>query len=190
MKNTAKSGRRNGEWKRTARTAVLMSFVTVASLLTTCCGGLNEASPAALPIPAISGSVFGGRQPISGATLHLYAAGTSGYAGTNTDLLTTPVSTMPDGTFTITSDYSCTAGQQMYIVSIGGDPGAGTNPQAGILAALGDCANLNWQHYDQHERGHDGRRRLRAGSFHGKLLRAWHVLDQHGRAGARLCFGQ
>ena len=45
------------------------------------------------------------------------------------------------GCFSITSDYTCTGGQQVYLYSVGGDPGLGTgnNPAAGLLAALGPC---------------------------------------------------
>ena len=47
----------------------------------------------------------------------------------------------PGGTFTINSDYTCTGGQQVYLYSVGGDPGlgTGTNSAAGLLAALGTC---------------------------------------------------
>jgi len=88
--------------------------------------------------------VHGGQQPVSAAALHLYAANATAYAGANTDLLTTAVSTGTDGSFNITNKYACTAGQQMYIVAIGGNPGGPqVNPQIGLMAALGDCANLN-----------------------------------------------
>jgi len=91
---------------------------------------------------ALHGSVYGGQQPISGANIYLYAAGTSGYGAANTNLLNTAVQTDASGMFNFTGDYTCTAGQQMYIVSVGGNPGAGTNANATLMAALGDCANL------------------------------------------------
>jgi hypothetical protein len=46
------------------------------------------------------------------------------------------------GAFAITGDYTCTAGQQVYLYAIGGNPGlsAGTNnTAAGFLAVLGTC---------------------------------------------------
>jgi hypothetical protein len=43
------------------------------------------------------------------------------------------------GCFSITSDYSCTAGQQVYLYSLGGSQGGVANPVAGLLAVLGSC---------------------------------------------------
>ena len=120
--------------------------LSMAALLTTGCASnmsTTSTAPVALIGPHLTGSVHGGRQPISGATLHLYAASTAGYAATNTDLLTSTVQTDPTGMFSITGKYTCTSGQQLYLVALGGNPGAGSNPQAGIMAALGDCANLS-----------------------------------------------
>ncbi len=46
MKNIAKNGTRQGEWKWTAGTVASMLFVTVGSLVITgCSGGLNDAAP-------------------------------------------------------------------------------------------------------------------------------------------------
>ena len=108
---------------------------------------------------AISGSVHGGQNPIVGAHVYLLAANTTGYGNASLSLLTSGtgrtldssggatngfyyVTTVgPSGTFSITGDYSCTAGQQVYLYALGGDPGlgTGTNPAAGLLAALGNC---------------------------------------------------
>ena len=68
---------------------------------------------------------------------------TSGYAGATTNLLTSAVATDAGGNFNITGAYSCTAGQQLYIVSAGGNPGGGNNPNLALMAALGDCKNLS-----------------------------------------------
>ena len=120
--------------------------LSLGTLLTTGCAintSTTPAAPVALIGPHLTGAVHGGRQPIAGATLHLYAASTAGYSATNTDLLTSTVQTDPTGMFNITGKYTCTAGQQIYLVALGGDPGAGVNPQSAIMAALGDCANLS-----------------------------------------------
>jgi hypothetical protein len=94
------------------------------------------------------GTVHGGRQPIAGAHVYLFAANTTGYgqasvsllSGTgNTDSVGTYVTTGADGSFSISGDYTCTAGQQVYLYALGGDPGAGANPAAGLMAALGNC---------------------------------------------------
>ena len=43
------------------------------------------------------------------------------------------------GRFTITGAYSCNPGSQVYLYALGGDPGAGVNSAAGLLAVLGNC---------------------------------------------------
>ena len=97
----------------------------------------------------ISGKVHGGQQPISGAQVYLYAANTTAYGGAPTSLLNAPgyVTTDPLGNFSFNGAYSlptCQAAHQLvYIVAVGGNPGGGTNPNAVLMAALGDCANLS-----------------------------------------------
>jgi hypothetical protein len=105
------------------------------------CSNMTTTAPVQHAI-AFQGAARGGQQPITGASLFLYAASTSGYGATNANLLTTEVKTDANGAFTITGDYSCGAGQQMYIVAMGGNPGGGTNANAGVMAALGDCSGL------------------------------------------------
>lgn len=87
---------------------------------------------------------------MSGASIQLYAAGTSGYGSGATALLTTTVSTDASGAFTITGDYTCpTSTSQLYIVATGGNPGltAGTNnPALALMAALGPCSLYNGQY--------------------------------------------
>ena len=43
------------------------------------------------------------------------------------------------GAFSITGDYTCTGGQQVYLYAVGGNTGSGPNSAAGLLAALGTC---------------------------------------------------
>jgi hypothetical protein len=113
----------------------------------------------------LTGSVHGGQQPIVGAQVYLFAAGATGYGGpgiaasasnASVSLLTAGSGTTLDssggptngdyyvttdsgGNFTITGDYTCTAGQQVYLYSLGGDSGSGTNAVAGLMAVLGNC---------------------------------------------------
>ena len=103
---------------------------------------------------AIGGTVHGGQQPVSGAKVYLYAAGTSGYSSAPTSLLTGAgyVLTANDGTFTITGDYICPAapGDLVYLLAVGGNPGnsgAQTNPNLVEMAALGACGSLNASTY-------------------------------------------
>lgn len=109
---------------------------------------------------SIQGAVHGGQQPIVGAHIYLFAAGTGGYGTTSTSLLTNvPGSTTidgsgnyyvtsvaPNGTFSISGDYSCTANTPVYLYAVGGNPGLPTPPPvnntaSGLLAILGNCPN-------------------------------------------------
>jgi hypothetical protein len=106
-----------------------------------------------IPTVAIQGKLEGGEQPIAGAQVYLYAAGTTGtrstrYGANATSLLDAPgyVTTGSDGSFTGNYDLSaCQSAQDMvYIVAIGGDSGGtGYNPATVLMSALGNCANLS-----------------------------------------------
>lgn len=89
---------------------------------------------------------MGGQQPISGAQIFLYAAGSSGTGAGATSLLTNPVTTDGQGNFGITNDYTCpTAATQVYLLAQGGNPGlTGFSSNASILlaTALGSCGSL------------------------------------------------
>ena len=103
-------------------------------------------------VPALRGIAHGGQQPIAGARVYLLAAGTTGYGSAATSLLTSKsysgypakqdangwyVNTDSSGSFQIVD--SCTPGQEVYLASIGGDPGAGANSAANEIALLGTC---------------------------------------------------
>lgn len=115
--------------------------LSLLSLVITGCGLGTPADPP-LPGPLLHGIVRGGQQPVSGATLNLYSAGTTGYGTGATTLYTT--TTGADGSFTLTGHYTCPAStSQLYLVASGGNPGlaAGTNNTSLVLlAALGPCA--------------------------------------------------
>lgn len=113
----------------------------------------------------LTGTVRGGQQAIMGAHVYLLAANTTGYGGAglaastndaslsllksaaNTALDTSGgatngdyyVTTDANGSWTITGDYTCTQGQQVYLYSLGGNTGAGVNTASGLMAALGAC---------------------------------------------------
>jgi hypothetical protein len=91
---------------------------------------------------AISGTVFGGQQPISGSAINLYAAGKTGTGSAPRTMLSQPVVSGADGSFSISGLYSCQAGDQVYLVATGGDAGAGPNAAISLMAALGPCAAL------------------------------------------------
>jgi hypothetical protein len=155
-----------------------LSLACLLALVLTGCTLNTTAAPTAEAGAAISGIVHGGQNPIIGAHVYLFAANagvftpnTNGYGNASVSLLTagtgrtqdtTPsdptyldyyVTTDSNGNFSITGDYSCTAGQQVYLYALGGNPGlgTGTNPAAGLMAALGNCPGVRL-----YERGFDG----------------------------------
>ncbi len=129
------------------------------SLLLTGCTLNPTATPAPASGASIRGNVHGGQQPIVGSHVYLFAANTTGYAGPGfaastgnasvsllsaattglSDSIGAYVTTDATGTFTITGDYTCTPNTQVYLYALGGNPGAGANSAAGLLAALGNC---------------------------------------------------
>lgn len=111
------------------------------------------------PIGTIQGSVHGGNFPVSGAQIYLFAAGQGGYGTSATSLITSGasgvscsnpvvagacyVTTDSNGNFALGGDYTCTEGQQVYMVGVGGNPGltgTGINNTAIVqMAALAAC---------------------------------------------------
>jgi sugar lactone lactonase YvrE len=111
------------------------------------------------------GQVHGGQQPVGGATIQIYTVGTSGLKSASTPLIATALTSsdgsgvsnsnanpgnannsLPRGAFNIPAgSYTCTSstpGTEVYIVASGGNPGAGTNANLTLVAALGSCATL------------------------------------------------
>ncbi len=116
------------------------------------CGAGNTLTSPATIAPnsqklALQGVVHGGQQPVSGATIQLYAAGTpttgGGYGIGSTPLITgtLPV-TDSNGGFSITGDYlPPVAASHFYIVASGGSPGVGmpANTNIALMAVLDGC---------------------------------------------------
>jgi hypothetical protein len=113
------------------------------------CGSAGIAPSGPLSGARLTGVVHGGQQPVTGATISLYAAGTTGYGTGATSLLGSAVTTDSNGSFSITGDYTCpSATSQLYIVSTGGNPGlggGGTNSSIALMAALGPCSLFGGQ---------------------------------------------
>jgi streptogramin lyase len=98
--------------------------------------------------------VHGGQQPVTGAHIYLFAGNPAGYGAPSvsmldpaqpdvlTDAVGTYVLTDSGGNFTITGNYTCTAGQEVYLLALGGNPGlpAGEqNPALALMSAFGAC---------------------------------------------------
>lgn len=143
------------------RSALAITTASAVVLLTGCgIGSLSSASSAPVVSGAMhmAGSVYGGQQPLTGASVYLYATGTSDYGSASTSLLTPGlpgvltdshglgyVKTDSGGRFSITGDYTCPSGAMIYLLAVGGNPGlAGnvTNPNAALMSALGSCSFL------------------------------------------------
>jgi hypothetical protein len=90
----------------------------------------------------VQGRVIGGQNPIAGATISMYAAGKTGVGSAARSMLTSSVTTDSSGNFNVTGLYSCNAGDEVYIVSSGGNPGSGNNSAIGLMSALGSCSTL------------------------------------------------
>jgi hypothetical protein len=129
----------------------LLAYVLTSVIVITLCLSLSgcdntSASATTITSQALQGAVHGGQQPVSGATIQLYAAGTNGYGVSATPLLTTPVLTDSQGRFTLPGDYTCPLSySQLYITATGGNPGlaAGTsNGSLALMTALGPCTQF------------------------------------------------
>jgi hypothetical protein len=143
------------------RTALGVVATTMGVVMMAGCGALQMQDSGFQPGGQIEGAalhgvVFGGNQPSTGAVIQLYQVGVTGYGSAAKPLLTKTVTTGTGGFFSITGDYSCSAGTYVYITATGGNPGfgAGTvtnggkpvstinNADSAMMVALGDCGNL------------------------------------------------
>lgn len=133
----------------------LLPIVLLASALMTGCGvsPLDKATSAPT-LHSIQGITHGGQQPVAGAHLYLFAANTIGYGSASIPLLNTAdprvqtdsvgpyVTTASDGSFSLSQVYSCSPGQEVYVLVEGGNPGlspGSVNPALSMLTALGPC---------------------------------------------------
>lgn len=112
----------------------------------------------------LQGIAHGGQQPLSGAHIYMYAAGTTGYGSASTSLLTSAtgnpadengnfyVTTDATGAFNIGDTFACPTGggsTEVYLYMVGGNPQqpvngnpSTDNPHAGLLSTLGTCAQV------------------------------------------------
>jgi len=92
-----------------------------------------------VPAGEFGGRVMGGQGPITGATVGVYAFGTSGYGSAATLLAST--TTDGSGNFGFSSGaYSCPqSNTPLYLLTSGGNTGGGTNADSVLGIALGTC---------------------------------------------------
>jgi len=140
----------------TARPKILtpgLRLLTLTTLLATialagCSSGMpvGNGVTASQAVTGLHGFVYGGQQPVSGATITLLRINTDGTPATSILNNGATVTTGSDGTFSLTGKYSttsCSATSQVYIVSTGGNPGdGGANSALALMAALGSCTAL------------------------------------------------
>jgi len=129
--------------RRIAQTLVVFSFVVMTGCGSNHFSGTSTTAPGA----PLGGKVMGGQQPISQATIQLYAVGTTGDGSASTPLLNTTVTTNSTGAFSVaSSDYSCPSSSTLvYLTATQGNPGltTGTNNTAiSQMLALGACGSL------------------------------------------------
>ena len=124
----------------------------VTSLLAGCSFTAAPAASSNAPVASatlnLRGTARGGNQTIGKSKLYLYAANSGGYGLGARSITNSPGYVLTDdgGNFTITGDFTCLAGDQVYLLALGGNPGlsAGTNNGAlALAAALGPCNKLS-----------------------------------------------
>ena len=126
-------------------TVWLGGLAAVGAMLAGCSsgvGGGTAATPSALAVSRPTGNVHGGQNPVTGATIQLYAVNAATSKGLATPLLTAPVFSDANGNFSITGLYSCSGSGLVYLTATGGDSGSGTNNALSLMVALGPCSAL------------------------------------------------
>jgi hypothetical protein len=119
-----------------------LSMVAAVAVMTGCGAG----SPSLSTATVLGGSVYGGSQAISGASVQLWAAGTTATSASPTPTVQSAVvTTGPDGSFSLANVYSCPVADpaaNVYLISRGGDAGVGPNSAIALMAMLGPCNGL------------------------------------------------
>ena len=132
--------------RRFSRSSRTVLAVLAAGVLTSAlagCGGTVSSTTSGYKGSGFDGKALIGQQPLIGASVELYAAGTSGNGSKGVELLSTALSTDSTGAFSVAADYDCpSANSQIYLVARGGKPGSAAsadNDSIALLTALGAC---------------------------------------------------
>jgi len=124
-------------------------LLVIIAALAGCGSGatLSGGNPILPPTAGISFKlvVLAGGKPIAGATVSLYAAGTTGNGSAATSLVSSTIATDSAGTATIPASYDCPASTSLlYLVSRGGtvSGASSASPDAVLITAIGPCSSL------------------------------------------------
>ena len=106
--------------------------------------GTLTITPANNPGVGFTGRAMAGKNPVAGAAVQLYAAGTTGNGSPGTALLASTLTTDAAGAFTVPAGYGCPApASQLYVVVRGGQIGtAAANPAITLATPIGACNQL------------------------------------------------
>lgn len=129
--------------RQAAQAILLTSF---AATLVGCGFGSAFSVSGGQPSAAISGTAFGGQQPVGSSSVQVWSAGVSGY-GSQANLLATTSSNSTGGFQFASGAYNCPTSPSttpLYLTATGGNPGNSSgNPNSKILlvAILGSCSS-------------------------------------------------
>jgi sugar lactone lactonase YvrE len=106
--------------------------------------GTLTITPASNPGVGFTGKAMAGTQPIVGAIVQVYAAGTTGNGSPVTALLSSTLTTDAAGAFTVPAGYACpAASSQLYVVVRGGQvDAAAANAAITLATPIGACNQL------------------------------------------------
>ena len=122
-----------------ARAISFFSLTAVQLLVTGC--GMGALSPTGVDAESqgaeFTGVVHGGQNPVTGATVTLWAFGETGYGSAATSLATATTDSNGNFAFQGTGTaYTCTGTQYLYITSQGGNAGGGDNSAISLMTIL------------------------------------------------------
>jgi hypothetical protein len=131
-------------WSDSSIIVIVPTGATTGNVVVTVGGSGSNAEPFTVTASGItiSGAVKDGSTAISGSTVTLYAAASSGYGASPKTIAAASQATDSNGAFSITinsGDCPAAPGDLFYLVATGGNAGKGTNGQIALMAALGSC---------------------------------------------------
>ncbi len=127
-----------------------LASLTLAALAITGCGANLTTSPITGAKHSATGRAMGGQQPVSGASIALYAIGQDSDGDPTQSSLFDSVTTDQNGNFTFPPFTCPTPTTLVYVAGAGGNPGIATgsdNAGLSLVTALGQCGALNSNTY-------------------------------------------